>query len=254
MPQGTPRGRGYWREHHRNRRRRSRRVHVPGAALSDHGDRRAGILALRHGAADDVDHPAADAGRAVGDPGRDRLGDDVQHPRHRRGDAYDRLAGVALRHEARGGLLDRPVHAVDAAMRHVAVARDAGAVAHPAGRHGGADRAAVAVDPVQHVSAAAAHDGDVGIRDGGRRRAGVRSGHRRLSRRDLQLALVVLHAGADRRLRHHRHELDAAAGQQSHQAALRLDRLHRARGGARRRATGAGARRAAGLVRIRRRS
>ena len=41
---------------------------------------------------------------------------------------------------------------------------------------------------------------------------------------------------------------------QSHQSALRLDRLHRARHRARRRATRAGARRAAGLVRIRRRS
>ena len=40
------------------------------------------------------------------------------------------------------------------------------------------------IDPVQYVPAAPAHDGDVGLRDGGRGRAGVRSRHRRVSRRD----------------------------------------------------------------------
>ena len=45
------------------------------------------------------------------------------------------------------------LHARDAAVRHGAIAGDAGAVAHPAGRRRRAGRAAVAVDPVRHVSA-----------------------------------------------------------------------------------------------------
>ena len=53
------------------------------------------------------------------------------------------------------------------------------------GGTGGADRAAVAIDPVQYVPAAPAHDGDVGLRNGGRGRTGIRSRHRRVSRRDV---------------------------------------------------------------------
>ena len=140
------------------------------------------------------------------------------------------------------------LHARDTAVRDGAVARDAGVVAHPAGRRGRAGGAAVAVDPVRHVSAPPAHHGDVGLRDGGRGRAGVRSGSRRLSRRDLQLALVVLHAGADRHLRHHRHEPDPAADRAADEGPLRLDRLPRARHRACRHPAGARARRAARLV------
>ena len=227
---------------------RSRRDHARGAALSDAGDRRAGVLALWHGAADDIDHPAADAGRDVGDPGRDRLGDDVQHSRDRGGDADDRLAGVPLRHQARGGLLDRLLHAGNAAVRDGAVARDAGVVAHPSGRRGCAGRAAVAVDPVRHVPAPPAHDGDVDLRDGGRGRAGVRSGDRRLSRRDAT-------AGAGRSTcwcRSASAPPSACAGPCRRTAAgegsLRLDRFPRARHRTCRRATRARARRAAGLV------
>ena len=77
---------------------------VPGAALPDPGDRGAGLVAVLHGAAHHLDHPAANAGRHVGDPGRDRLGDDLQHPGDRRGDADDRLAGRPLRQPARDGL------------------------------------------------------------------------------------------------------------------------------------------------------
>ena len=77
---------------------------------------------------------------------------------------------------------------------------------------------------------------------------------RRLSRRDAQLALVVLHAGAGRHLRHHRHGLDTAFRQGTHQGSFRLDRLHRARDRACRRPARAGARRPARLVRTRPRS
>ena len=90
--------------------------------------------------------------------------------------------------------------------------------------------------------------GDVDLRHGGRGRAGVRPDHRRLFRRDVQLALVVLHAGADRRLRHDRHELDLAGRRAAREASLRLDRLPRAGHRAGRRATRARARPAAGLV------
>ena len=69
------------------------------------------------------------------------------------------------------------LHAGDAAVRHGAIARDAGAVAHPAGRRRGAAGAAVAVDPVCDLPAPPAFDGDVDLRDGGRGRAGVRSGY-----------------------------------------------------------------------------
>ena len=61
------------------------------AAVPDAGDRGAGLVALRHGAAHHLDHPAADAGSDVGDPGRDRLGDDVQHPGDRDRDAADEI-------------------------------------------------------------------------------------------------------------------------------------------------------------------
>ena len=62
-----------------------------------------GSIALFDGAAYDVDDPAADAGRHVGDPGRDRLGHDLQHPGHRRRDADDRLAGRPVRQQERDG-------------------------------------------------------------------------------------------------------------------------------------------------------
>ena len=147
------------------------------------------------------------------------------------------------------------LHAGDAAVRHGAIARDAGAVAHPAGRRGRAGRAAVAVDPVRHLPAPPAHDGDVDLRHGGRGRAGVRSGARRLSRRDAT-------AGAGRSTcwcRSASAPRSACAwtlppDNRLDQGALRLDRLHRAGDRACRRAARAGARRAARLVRIRPRS
>ena len=84
------------------------------------------------------------------------------------------------------------------AVRAVAIAGDAGAVAHRPGRDRRAGRAAVADHPAQLVSTPPARHGAVDLRHGGRRGARDRPRARRLSRRGLQLALVVPHAGAAR--------------------------------------------------------
>ena len=79
-----------------------------------------------------------------------------------------------------------------------------------AGRRGRAGGAAVAVDPVRHLSAPPAHHGDVDLRHDGRGRAGGRPGVRRLACRSLQLALgfyMLVPVGV---CRDHRHEPDAA--------------------------------------------
>src|SRR3954466_12690138 len=75
-------------------------------------------------------------------------------------------------------------HGRDSALRHGAIARGAGVLAHPSGRRRCAGRAAIAVDPVQYLPAPPAYHGDVDLRDGGGGCPGIRSGARRLPRRD----------------------------------------------------------------------
>ena len=133
--------------------------------------------------------------------------------------------------EARDGLVDRRVHARDLAVRHGAVAGDAGVLARDPGRHRRAGGAAVADHPARHVSAPPAPMVLVDVRHGGRGRAGVRPDPRRLPGRGLQLALGVLHARAGRgRVAASALRLTLPPDRPRQQGPARLDRLPRAVG------------------------
>ena len=142
----------------------------------------------------------------------------------------------------------------DPDVRPAEFARDAGPVAHPAGRARRAGDPAVADHPARRLPQAAAGLRDLDLRHGRRHRPGDRPDRRRHAVGDLQLALGLLHDRAGRLPVLHRPAADPARRQADRPHQPRLDRLPVALDRDRRRPARAVARPAARLVRIRARS
>ena len=129
----------------------------------------------------------------------DHLGDHRLRDRYGHGHAADWFSGATVRTEARVHGMSGVVRGRFRALRHgthAAAAR--GLPGDPGPRRGriAADRAG---HPATDVSAAGAGDGDGRLRHGRRARTGVRSDPRRLHRRQLLLAVDLLHQRSGRR-------------------------------------------------------
>ena len=141
---------------------------------------------------------AADGRQPGRHPAGDQLGQHRLHPVQRRRAADDRVLHRALRPAAVPHGLDHPVRRRLVPLRHVALARGAGALAHRPGRgrRGAALHRAGDDPPDLPPRAAGAGPGD--LPPGHHRGADARPDARRLDHRQLHLELVLLHQRPDR--------------------------------------------------------
>ena len=193
---------------------------------------------------------ALHAGQLLGELRRDHLGAHHLHHRRRDHDRAGRLARRALRSQAAVRRLHHQLHHHLDDVRCGAVAGTDRRIPPDAGREQRRPGAAVAGDPVRHLSGGTTRLRDGGLGHGRDDRPDPRADARRLSHRDVQLALRVLHQPAVRPAGHARAAAVHARDRQRAPSALRLARLRRAQHRHRRTADDAGSRQQPGLVHL----
>ncbi len=137
------------------------------------------------------------------------------------------MAGGALRPPQPAALRAGRLHRCLRPVRHCNGHRRTGGLSRAAGGDRRGVHSAVAGDPARHQSAEGSRPRHVDLGHGRRAGPDHRAGARRLSHRQSQLALGVLHQHPDRHRRLSHHGGDAAQARQAQPAEVRRLRLHR---------------------------